>query len=306
MPKITKNQQQKIIRWHTQGLNDLEISSRLGVDVNEVLQFRKQKGLLNQNEIANRRMRKLGIAVTSGIIGVAVLGGGYYLLSRPSKPPLVQDYQDQQIIDERQATLDNLVANDSGPHLGRVLYEHILTDSSDDGDSYGITAFDSSLYGRRNPAGIIMFRIAFEDEALKIMGKPFVVPGKVKIKVAFKHEWFHAKFQYEGINLGNGLSLDGTDFALVKRDVSRFVNESMVQLETYKFFRDEGKDEAAILFVSGKAGGWFNQEVPKMLALANVGKLSKLEYQLAGSIVERYNRLVPEFNNRWSRYASSK
>lgn len=285
MSELTKRQRRKIPELRERGFSDLEIALQLKIDASDVSSMRKTK-------------RRVITGVSASVLAIAIGGGIYFT----SSLPVVQQYIHKEIIHERQAILDKLVAEAPGPHIGGISYSH-SGQSRLNLNVYGITLSDDSFFGKHQPAYIVLFSNAFEDESREIMGRELVIPGKVKIKIAYKHEWIHARYQFEGIHFDNGMFIDSTNYNSIRPDLKRFLVEAMAQMDTYKFFRDQGQDKTAILFAAGKAGGWFNLEYPKLLVADN---FSKYEIQLLEPVVMGYNNLVSEINTLWQQYSTFK
>ena len=310
MTQISRRLRKRITQLHKKGLNDLEIASQLDIASVKVTNLRKSTGLFTDEErIHNLKVRRNlfrgGIAT---LALSATLGTGYLVNQSGTFDYLIN----RELYAENQKILDQLVQEDPSPHIGKVIYDptkryvkvpSTLTKLLDDSEVPAFSLFYAPLFGRGAPSDIYFFRNAFEDDIREFNGIQIVIHGKEKIKVVYKHEWFHTKYQAEGMDFGNGLVLDKTNFNSINPMISTFLNESSAYIDTFEFFRQHGKNKIALAYSAGKTG-WITQNYEKFQP--HMDKFSRYEIDLLTAQLTRINNMVPELNKALIEFVNNK
>ena len=94
-------------------------------------------------------------------------------------------------------------------------------------------------FGRERKPTLIVFRKAFETTEIKLGNKSFEFPpSEQRLLQTLEHEYFHAEDIYRGIDLGNGLTIDNSNYLDIKPNVREFVMETRAYIHTLNLVRN--------------------------------------------------------------------
>lgn len=204
------------------------------------------------------------------------------------------------LIAERQKFLDELVQEEPAPYVRNVIYDH-------NGFSSGyrwapneaaITRYFSLYFGNGLKPDILFSQKGFGDFYLKTKQGTIKIPFKERLRVHLQHEYCHAEDSCNGIDLGDDLVINSSNYPRINPKVRTFVMEVRAYSRNVEFARQFGEDNPIFWHVLNDSAILTNDHYGN---LKNV-KLTKYEARLVDSQIAVFNQIHQEGRRIFEKY----
>ncbi len=143
--------------------------------------------------------------------------------------------------------------------------------------SDAVTILHPFDYDQGKKSDIVFFPRAFHKTLVVETEKGDVkIPIEERLKGLLRHEYSHAKQNYQGITLGKELSIDSSNFHKIHPFVRSFVRETETYLEMFRYSKQFGKNHPQDLLASLSLSLYVEETVDAILKMKLTPYESKL------------------------------